>query len=78
MVREAVPHEPELPLFDVLFDGVERLFLGDFHLGIGPSGNLDNHVEDPVGLVGEEREIMERRENGAVVFDEDAMLYNDC
>jgi hypothetical protein len=29
LVREAVPHEAELSLLDVLLDGVESLFLAD-------------------------------------------------
>lgn len=33
-----------------LEDGVELLLLGDLHLGVGPAGNLNDHVED--GLVG--------------------------
>lgn len=43
MVGETVSDVSELALLNVLLDRVERLFLGDFHLGVGPSGNLDNH-----------------------------------
>jgi len=31
LVREAVAHEPELALLDVLLDGIEELLLGDLH-----------------------------------------------
>lgn len=43
VVGETVSDVSELALLNVLLDRVERLFLGDFHLGVGPSGNLDNH-----------------------------------
>lgn len=43
MVGETVADVSELALLNVLLDRVESLLLGDLHLGIGPSGNLDNH-----------------------------------
>lgn len=43
VVGETVSDVSELALLNVLLDRVERLFLGDLHLGVGPSGNLDNH-----------------------------------
>ena len=46
MVREAVSDETELALLGVLEDWVESLALADLHLCVGPSGYLDNHVED--------------------------------
>jgi hypothetical protein len=57
VVGETVPDESELALLDVLLDGVEGLFLGDLHLGVGPSRNLDDHVEDGLGLIGKEGNI---------------------
>jgi hypothetical protein len=60
VVRETVSNESELALLDILLDGVERLLLGDLHLGVGPSGNLNNHVEDGLGLVGEEGDVAMR------------------
>jgi hypothetical protein len=45
LVREAVPHVAELALLDVLLDGVERLLLGNLHLGIGPAGHLKVEVQ---------------------------------
>lgn len=43
VVGETVADVSELALLNVLLDRVESLLLGDLHLGIGPSGNLDNH-----------------------------------
>jgi len=63
VVREAVTDIAKLASLDVLFDGVEGLFLGDFHLGIGPSRNLDDHVEDAILLISVERNVMERRDH---------------
>lgn len=40
---ETVADVSELALLNVLLDRVESLLLGDLHLGIGPSGNLNNH-----------------------------------
>jgi hypothetical protein len=109
LVREAVPHEAELALLDVLLDWVEgflfanlcgskqclakdrfcscetggglrvrinffRLGQTHLHLSIGPSRNLDNHVEDGALLVGIERDVMERAQRLSILFNEDAML----
>ena len=54
MVREAVADVAQTAPLDVLLDGVEGLLLGDLHLGVGPAGDLDDHVQDAVVLVGEE------------------------
>ena len=74
MVGKAVAHVAQATLFDVLLDGVERLLLGDFHLRIGPAGNFDDHVEDAIVPVCKERDVMERRDNLAVLLDVDAMF----
>ena len=74
MVGEAVAYIAQATLLDVLLDGVERLLLGDFHLGIGPAGNLDDHVEDPIIPICKERDVMKRRDNLAVLLDVDAMF----
>jgi hypothetical protein len=76
MVRETVADVAQATFFDVLLDGIERFFLADLHLGVGPTGDLDDHVEYPIVLVGEEGDIMEGREDGAVLLDEDSMFYN--
>ena len=75
MVGETVADEAELALLDVLLDGVEQLLFGDFHLGIGPAGDLNNHVEDPEVLVCEEGNVMEGRDNGAALLDVNAVLW---
>jgi len=74
MVGEAVPHVAQLSSLDVLLDGIERLLLGDLHLRVGPSRNLHNHVEDALVLVSEEGDVMERRDDRAILLDEDAMF----
>ena len=76
VVGEAVAHVAQATLLDVLFDGVERLLLGDFHLGVGPAGNLDDHVEYAIALIGEERDVVERGDDLAILLDEDAMFWS--
>ena len=75
VVGEAVAHVAQTALLDVLLDGIERLLLGDFHLGVGPAGDLDDHVEDAIALIGEERDVVERGDDLAVLFDVDAMFW---
>jgi len=74
MVRETVANETQTTLLDVLLDGVERLFLADLELGVGPAGDLDDHVENAIALVGKERNVVERRDDGSVVFRVYAMV----
>ena len=75
MVGKAVAHVAQAALLDVLLDGIERLLLGDLHLGVGPAGDLDDHVEDAIALIGEKRDVMERGDDLAVLFDVDAMFW---
>lgn len=74
VVGEAVANKAQLVLLDILLDGVERLLLGDLHLGVGPAGDLNDHVEDALVLVGEQRDVVEGGDDGAILFDEHAML----
>ena len=74
MVGETVADEAELALLDVLLDGIEQLLPGDFHLGVGPAGDLDNHVEDAEILVCEEWDVMKGGDDGTILLDEDAVL----
>ena len=76
VVGEAVADVAQTALLDVLLDGVEGLLLGDLHLRVGPAGDLNDHVEDGVVLVGEERDVVEGRHHTAIVLDVDAVLYN--
>ena len=63
VVWEAVANETQTALFDVLLDGIERLLLGDLELGVGPTRDLDNHVENAIALVGKERDVVEGGED---------------
>ena len=74
VVREAVADVAQTALLDILLDGVEGLLLGDLHLGVGPAGDLNNHVEDPVVLVGEEGDVVEGRDDLAILLDVHAVL----
>ena len=75
VVGEAVADKAQLASFDVLLDRVEQLLLGDLHLGVGPARHLDDHVEDTVGLVGKEGDVVEGRDDGLILLDVDAMVY---
>jgi hypothetical protein len=48
------------------------------HLGIGPAGDLDDHVEDTVALVGEEGDVVERRDDGAALLEVDTVLWGSA
>jgi hypothetical protein len=75
MVGEAVAHKTETTFLDVLLDGVERLLFGNLHLRVSPARNLYDHVEDSIALVGKEGNIVEGRDNLAVLFDEDTVIW---
>jgi hypothetical protein len=76
VVGEAVTDKAELALLDILLDGVEWFFLGDLHLGVGPTRNLNNHVQDALALVNKQRNIMEGRDRLAILFDEYTVLWH--
>ena len=73
-MREAVAHVAQPTLFDVLLDGVERLFLADLHLGVGPARDFDDHVEDAIVLVCEEGDVVEGGDDRAILLNVDAMF----
>ena len=75
VVRETISNKAQVSLFDVLLDGVEQLLFGDFHLRVGEARNFNDHVEDTVVAVGEEGDVMEGRDHGAILLDEDAVFY---
>ena len=75
MMGEAISDETQTALLYVLLDGIERLLFGNFEFGVGPTGDLDNHVEDAIGLVGEERNVVEGRDYSSVAFSIDAMFW---
>jgi len=68
VMGEAVANETQTALFDVLLDGVEGLILADFELGVGPTRNLNNHVQDTIVLVVKERNVVEGGKDGPVLF----------
>jgi hypothetical protein len=74
VVRETVADKTQFASLDILLDGVERLLLGDLHLRVGPARNFNDHVEDPLVLIGEEGDVMEGRENGPILLDVNTML----
>jgi hypothetical protein len=74
VVGEAVANETQTTLLDVLFDGVEWFLLGDLELGVGPTGDLYNHVEDAIVLVGKESNVVEGGDCGSVLFRIDAVF----
>jgi len=74
VVGEAVANETQATLLNVLFDGVERFVLGDLKLGVGPTRDLYNHVEDAIVLVGKERNVVEGGDDGSVLFRIDAVF----
>merc|ERR1712000_163459 len=74
LVGEAVSDVSKLALLDFLLDGVEEFLLGDLELGIGPSRDLNNHVQNGLLLVGVEGDIVEWRDGLAILLDVDAVL----
>lgn len=55
---------------------IERHGQGSTHLllGVGPAGDLDNHVQDGLLLIGIERNVVEGRDRDAILLDEDAVV----
>jgi len=78
VVGEAVANEARLFILDILLDVVEVTLLVDFHLGVGPTGDLDNHVEDAAVLIGEEGDVMEWGDDVAILLDVDTMPIGVC
>ena len=74
VVGEAVADVTQTALLHVLLDGVEGLLLGDLHLRVGPARDLNNHVQDAIVLVGEEGDVVEGRDDAAVLLDEHTVL----
>ena len=76
MVGEAVADITKAALLDILLDGVEGLLFGDLHLGVGPAGDLNYHVEDTIVLVGKERDVVEGGNDRAVILlDEHSVFW---
>ena len=71
---ETVPDESEFSTLDVLLDRVERLLFADFHLCVRPTGDLDHHVEDAIVSVCKEGNVVEGRDDLAVLLDKGSVL----
>ena len=72
---EAIANETQATLLDVLLDWIEWLLLGDLELCVGPTRDLDNHVEDAIALVGKKRDVVEWGDDGSILFRIDAMFW---
>jgi hypothetical protein len=74
MVGEAVPHEAETTTLDILLDRIERLFLRDLHLRIGPSRDFNYHVQYVLVLIGKKGDVVEGRLDTSIFFDVDTVI----
>jgi len=74
MMGEAIANETQTALLDVLLDWIECFLFGDLELCVGPTRDLDNHVEDTVALVGKERNVVEWGDDGSILFRVNAMF----
>lgn len=76
VVWETVSHKSQFALLSVLDDWIQLLLLRDFQLGVGPSWNLHNHVENGLLLVGIQWDVMERRNNLSIFLNEDLVVQS--
>jgi len=74
LVGETIADVAKLALLDILLNGVQRFFLADLHLCVGPPWDLNNHVEESLLLIGIERNIVEWRNYVAISLDVDTMV----
>ena len=77
MMRETIPDKSQFALLDILFDRIVIIVLGDLLLGIRPTGDLDNHIENLrtcCGRRSEKGDIMPRRDYNTILLKEDAVL----
>jgi len=74
VMGEAVANKTQTTLLDVLFDWIEWLLLADLELCVGPTRDLNNHVEDAIALVGKERDVVEWGDHSSILFRIDAMI----
>jgi len=74
MMRETVPDIAQTTFLDILSDRVERLFFRNFELGIGPTRNFNDHVENPIRLISEKGDIVPGGNDRSVLFDENTMF----
>jgi hypothetical protein len=74
VMREAVADITQATFLDVLLNRIERFLFGYFHLCVGPSRNFDNHVQDTIVLISEKRDVVKRRHDGSILFDENTVF----
>ena len=75
MVGEAVAYVAQTAFLDILLNGVEELLLGDLHLSVSPARYFNDHVEDAAVLVGKEGDVVEGRDDTAILFDINAVFW---
>lgn len=68
VMGKAVADKAQTTFLGILLDRIEGLFLADFHFGVGPTRYFNNHVEVPIVLIGEKRNVVEGRENRSILF----------
>jgi hypothetical protein len=74
VMRETVPDVTQSSLLYILLDGIEWLFFGDLHFGIGPTRDFYDHVKNAIVLVSKQRDVVEGGYDGSILFDEYSML----
>jgi len=76
LVWEAVADESKLALLDILLDGVEKFLLGDLKFTVGPSWDLDDHVENCLLFIGIQRNVVEGRDWDSILLNVDTVLQS--
>ena len=74
MMRETVPDITQTTFLDILSDRVERLFFRNLELGIGPTRNFNDHVENPIRLISEKGNVVPGGNDRSVLLDENTMF----
>lgn len=62
LVGERIANVAQLALLRVLLEGVKRVPLADLDLGVGPARDLNNKVQNAVGLISVQRHVVEWRQ----------------
>lgn len=65
-MREGIADEAQMTFLGILFDRVEWLLLGNLHLGVRPARDLDDHVQNAILNICEERDVVEGRDDEVV------------
>jgi hypothetical protein len=76
-MRETVSNKTQFSLFDVLLDWIVYFIFGDFLLGVRPTRDFDNHVEDLRTCTGrrcKKRNIMPWRDNNTILLKVNSMF----